>query len=92
VGACDGVWSVGEDETPSASETITGVLVILVGVVDGDNDVDNAVDVDKGFERELGLVLERRRMMGTLEDRGRRTSQCEMLWLLSSPSAKVIGG
>lgn len=72
-GACEGVWSVGIDELPSASETITGVLVILGFIVDGEVGVAVAVDVDKGFESELGLVLDRRRRMGML-DRGRRVS------------------
>lgn len=89
MGTCEGVWSVGEDETPSASETIIGVLVIVVCVAD----VADVVVVDEGFERELGLELERGRRIGMLEDRGRKESYCEMWrWLLSSPSAKVAGG
>lgn len=70
VGTCEGVWSVGEDETPSASETIIGVLVIVVCVAD----VADVVVVDEGFERELGLELERGRRIGMLEDRGRKES------------------
>lgn len=66
VGTCEGVWPVGVDEMPSASDTIIGVLVIVVRVTD--------VVVDKGFERELGLELGRWRWIGMLEDRGRKES------------------